>query len=62
MPFSKVLERFAGVDPKEMYRNIKRAKQKKSPGGKKTPPDADVDPANVVSLRSRRERKRNYGR
>jgi hypothetical protein len=27
------LGRFAGVDPKEMHRNIKRAKQKKPPGG-----------------------------
>ena len=35
MPFSEALERFIGTDPKEMHRNILRAKKKKSLGGKK---------------------------
>jgi hypothetical protein len=62
MPFAEAMERFAGVDPKQMHANIKRAKKKKPPGGKKAPPSNAVEAANVVSLRSRRERKRNHGR
>lgn len=62
MSFGEALERYAFTDPKEMHANIKRAKKKKPPGGKKAPPDAAVDPANLVSLRARRERKRNQGR
>lgn len=62
MPFSEALERFAGVDPKEMHANIKRAKKKKPPGGKK-PSSGKVEKAeNVVELRQRRMRKRNHGR
>lgn len=61
MPFSEALERYAGVDPKEMHANIKRAKKKKPPGGKKAPPGTPVA-ENVVSLGDRRTRKRNYGR
>jgi len=62
MPFKEALERFAGVDPKEMHDNIKRAKKKKPPGGKKAPPGTPVDAENVVRLGDRRARKRNYGR
>jgi hypothetical protein len=63
MPFGEALERFVGVNPAEMHANIKRAKKKKSPGGKKAPPSNAVEKAaNVVSLGARRERKRNYGR
>jgi len=63
MPFAEALERFAGVDPKQMHANIKRAKKKKPPGGKKAPSgDRSDDTQNVVSLRDRRIRKRNYGR
>lgn len=62
MPFGEAIERFAGVDPKEMHANIKRAKKKNPPGGKKAPPSNAVEAANVVSLRARRERKRNHGR
>ena len=62
MPFSEALERFAHVDPKEMHANIKRAKKKKPPGGKKAPPGTPVDADKVVSLRDRRSAKRNYGR
>jgi hypothetical protein len=61
MPFSEALERFASTDPKEMHANIKRAKKKKPPGGKK-PSDDQVEGKNVVDLRQRRMRKRNYGR
>lgn len=62
MPFGEALERFAGVDPKQMHANIKRAKKKKPPGGKKAPPSDTVEAPNLVSLRARRERKRNHGR
>jgi hypothetical protein len=62
MPFGKALERFAGVDPKEMHANIRKAKKKKPPGGKKAPPSTLVVSDKVVSLRDRRSRKRNYGR
>lgn len=62
MPFVEAMERFAGVDPKQMQANIKRSKKKKPPGGKKAPPGNAVEAANVISLRSRRERKRNHGR
>jgi hypothetical protein len=62
MPFDEALKRFIDTDPKEVEASVKRAKKKKPPGGKKAPPDATVDDKNVVSLRSRRIRKRNYGR
>lgn len=65
MPFSEALERFAGTNPTEMHANIKRSKKKKPPGGKgkrKQPPDDTGEAQNVVSLRDRRTRKRNYGR
>jgi hypothetical protein len=63
MPFDEALKRFIQTDPKEVEASIKRAKKKKPPGGKKkSPPDVTVDEKNVVSLRDRRIRKRNYGR
>jgi hypothetical protein len=63
MPFDEALKRFIETDPKEVEASIKRAKKKKPPGGKKkSPPSATVDDKNVVSLRDRRVRKRNYGR
>lgn len=58
MPFSEALERFAVTSPKEMHANIKRAKKKKPPGGKK-PSSGKVEGKNVVDLRQRRMRKRN---
>jgi hypothetical protein len=45
-----------------MHANIKRAKKEKPPDIKKAPPSDPVEAANVVSLRARRERKRNHGR
>ncbi|MBZ0146765.1 MAG: hypothetical protein K8F62_04375 [Pseudorhodoplanes sp.] len=64
MPFAEAMERFARVNPKEMQANIKRAKKKKPSGGKK--PSKGTRQAakaeNVVELRQRRMRKRNYGR
>ena len=64
MPFAEALERFAGVDPVEMHANIDKSKKKKPPGGKKRKkPSGETGAAqNVVSLRERRIRKRNYGR
>ena len=63
MPFDEALRRFIGTDPNELEASVKRAKKKKPPGGKKkAPSDGLVDQKNVVSLRDRRMRKRNYGR
>lgn len=61
MPFAEAMERFAGVDPKQMHANIKRAKKKKPPGGK-SPSGGSIQAENVVSLKVRRVRKRNTGR
>lgn len=62
MPFAEALERFAGTDPKEMHANIKRAKKKKPPGGKKSPPGVTVKAQNLLSLRDVRVRKANHGK
>ncbi len=63
MPFDEALKRFIGVDPTEVEAGIKQSKKKKPPGGKKKPPsDGAVSQENVVSLREKRIRKRNYGR
>ena len=64
MPFAEAMERYAFVDPEEMQANISKAKKKKPPGGKKrkAPPGNTGKAQNVVSLRDRRTRKRNYGR
>jgi hypothetical protein len=62
MPFGEALERFAGTSPAEMHANIKRAKKKKPPGGRKHKPPGAAIAQNVVSLRDRRIRKRNHGR
>jgi hypothetical protein len=56
MPFSEALQRFAGVDPKEMQANIKRAKSKKPPGGKKAPPGNAAHSPSVTALRDKRKR------
>jgi len=57
MPFGEALERFGGVDPKEMHANIAKSKKKKPPGGKRKrkPPSGKE---NVVDLRRRRMRRR----
>ncbi len=61
----EALERFIGTDPKEVDDLERRSKKKKPPGKKKKPggkkPPGSLD-ENVVSLRERRMRKRNYGR
>jgi hypothetical protein len=54
MPFGEALERYAFTDPKEMEANIKKAKKKKPPGGRKSPPSGEIKQDGVVSLRSRR--------
>jgi hypothetical protein len=63
MPFDEALKRFIGTDPKEVEANVIRAKQKKPPGSKKKrEPSGGPDQSDtVVSLRSRRVRKRNTG-
>lgn len=55
MPFSEALERFAGVDPRELEGNIKRSKQKKPPRAKKKRPGGSPDQTNVVRLSNRRK-------
>jgi hypothetical protein len=55
MPFAEALERYVGTKPAEMHANIKRAKKKKPPGGKK-PSGGDVADQNVMRLRDRRKR------
>lgn len=63
MPFDEALRRFVSTDPNEVEDNIKRSKKKKPPGGKKKDPSGgNADQKNIVSLRDRRIRKRNYGR
>ena len=62
MPFAEALERYIGTKPAEMHANIKRAKRKKPPGGKKHPSGGTDQAGNVVSLKLRRLRKRNTGR
>jgi hypothetical protein len=55
--------RFIGTDPKEADKSIGRAKKKKPPGSKTRKPSGGNDQfESVVSLRSRRIRKRNTGR
>jgi hypothetical protein len=64
MPFGEAMERFIGVNPKEMHANIARSKKKKPPGGKKKkakPPSGKVKSQNVVSLRERRMSLRRRG-
>ena len=61
MPFGEAMERFAGVGVDHVLVNIKRAKQKKPPRGKKAPRGGSDDQTNVASLRVRRVRKRNTG-
>jgi hypothetical protein len=67
MDVDEAFERFVGTDPREVDEIIRRSKtkrplgaKKKTPGGKKGPPGTPSK--NVVSLRDRRMRKRNYGR
>jgi hypothetical protein len=61
----EALERFIQTDPREVDALEKRAKtkkppdRKKKPGGKKPPGPSSK---NVVSLRDKRMRTRNYGR
>jgi hypothetical protein len=59
MPFSEALERFAGVVPREMHANIKRAKKKKPPGGAKPSSGAVPTSEGVVSLRTARHKRHN---
>ena len=60
MPFGEALERYIGVDPKEMVANEIRSKKKK-PGRKKkkrSAPGKKAKAENVVDLRQRRMRRR----
>jgi hypothetical protein len=58
MGFDEALARFAKTKPSEVEASIKRAKQKKPPGGKKRkrkPSGGNVKAQNVVQLRDRRK-------
>ena len=55
MPFGEALERFIGVEPNEMHANVKKAKKKRPPGGKKLKPPGDQEAQNVVKLRGKRK-------
>ena len=62
MPFGEAMERFVGVDPKEMHANITRSKKKKPPGGRKkkrTPPGKRGK--NIISLKDRKASLRRRG-
>ena len=72
MPFGEALERFIGVDPKEVEANVAKAKKKKPPGGtrvakrKHGPPGGShtktkTNDSTVANLRDRRTRRRNKG-
>ena len=64
MPFDEALKRFIGTDLKEVEESIGRSKKKKPPGNKAKPKSSGGNDQSetVVSLRSRRVRKRNTGR
>jgi hypothetical protein len=63
MPFGEALKRFIGTDPNELETNVRKAKKKKPPGSKskRKPSGGNNQSDTVVSLRSRRVRKRNTG-
>ena len=61
MPFGEALERFIGVNPKEMHANIAKDKRKKPPGGKKAKPGGKVKSKNVISLKDRKTSLRRRG-
>jgi hypothetical protein len=62
MPFDEALKRFIGTDPKEVEASIGKAKKKKPPGSETRKPSGGTNQSEtVVSLRSRRVRKRNTG-
>ena len=61
MPFEEAMERFIGVDPKEMQANIAKSKKKKPPGEKKAAPGSKVKAKNVISLKDRKTSLRRRG-
>jgi hypothetical protein len=61
MPFGEAMERFIGVEPKEMHANIAKSKKKRPPGGKKPPPGAKEKAKNVISLKDRKTALRRRG-
>jgi len=64
MPFSEAMERFIGVDPKQMDANIEKSKKKKPLGSKKkkrSPPSSKAQSKNVISLKDRKTALRRRG-
>ena len=65
MPFDEAMKRFAQTDRKEVDESIGKSKKRKPPGARAKKPEASGgsnQSETVVSLRSRRIRKRNTGR
>ena len=65
MPFDEALERFIQTDPEEVEASIAKSKKQKPPGEKalkRKPSGGNDQSETVVSLRSRRMRKRNTGK
>jgi hypothetical protein len=61
MPFGEAMERFIGVNPKEMEANIAKDKRKKPPGAKKAKPGGKAKAKNVLSLKDRKASLRRRG-
>lgn len=63
MPFGEALERYIGVNPKELAANVAKDKRKKPPGAKKKAkaPGAKVKAKNVISLKDRKASLRRRG-
>ena len=64
MPFSELVERYAGTKASEMYENIDKAKKAKPPRGKpkRKPPGGKAQSENVLSFRKGKTKLRNKGR
>jgi hypothetical protein len=61
MPFGEAMERYVGVNPKELDANISKTKKKKPPGGKKAKPGGKVKSGNVILLKDRKTALRRRG-
>jgi hypothetical protein len=61
MPFSEVLERYAGTNKEELDDVLERGRAKKPPGSKRKhkPSGGPIQSKSVVNLRDRRMTKRN---
>ncbi len=60
MPFGEALERYIGVNPKELEANIAKDKRK-VPGAKKKKAAPGASAKNVISLKDRKTSRRRRG-